>query len=67
MRRRNKFEDVFGTTGSHEADHATDMANLKADKENKDNNKNPQPGYKQQDVEAVPNQVEQKNLNERTN
>lgn len=61
-----RFEDVVGATGSHEAEHATNMRNLMDDKENKDNRRNPQPGYQEKDVESVPNKVEQQDLNERT-
>lgn len=61
-----KWQDALGATGSHEAEHATNMENMLADKANQDNKKDPQPEYKNKDVESVPNEVEQKDLDERT-
>lgn len=64
MRKEKGIEGVIGATGSHEAEHTFNEENLQADAENKrDAGK---PDYQKQDIETVPNQIEQKDLNERT-
>lgn len=63
LMRNGKFEDVVGATGSHEAEHATNPQNLKDSKENIE--RKGDPNYTPKDVESVPNEVEQRDLNER--
>ena len=61
--RTDRTDDAIGATGSHEADHVTSPENIQADQENvRDERK---AGYNKQDIETVPNQIEQKDLNER--
>lgn len=62
---RSFFEDAVGATSSHEMEHATNPQNIKNSHDYAEK-KRTDPDY-EKNVEDRPNEVEQQDLNERTN